>query len=90
MLVFTDESAQIEKLQTVMKKTSVERTSEAISKFDDVKSEEPATKKRRINGIVAKPWICVDNMILTAADKTIILSNEELNDKHIYVAQKFY
>ena len=48
-----------------MKKTSLERMSEVISKFDDVKSEEPARKKRR--------------MILTAADKTTILSNEKLN-----------
>ena len=30
----------------------------------------------------------VDNVILTADDKTVILSNEELNDKHIYVAQR--
>ena len=45
MLVFTGESAQIEKLHKGLKKTSVERTSEVISKFDDVKSEEPARNR---------------------------------------------
>ena len=38
--------------------------------------------------MVVTKWICIDNFILSRADKVIILNGEDLSDKHINASQK--
>lgn len=88
--IFKGDLNLIEKLKKVMIDRKPNKTGEMQQQGDHENSvvEESAAKKRKID-VDNILWVSVDNASLTAADKSLILDkSQELNDLHVFVAQR--
>ena len=94
--IFTGELMLIEKLKKLIMMNR-HSTDEKLNKTvkgevqhqDDNSIVQPAGKRRKIDESASHVWVSVDNESLTAADKSWILDkSRELNDQHVFVAQR--
>ena len=90
VLIFTGESDQINKVRKLVQKT-VDNVDKVVIELEG-EDKDPVSKKRKIDestsACISQPWVSADNVVLTDTDKAVMLNNQELNDKHIYVSQR--
>lgn len=103
MLTFCGAKSQLVKVQALVKKvavftaTKVNPVTEADIPCKKIKIEPTDNSELEVtidcddsfqDEVVVTKWVCIENFILSRADKDIILNGEYLSDKHINASQK--